>query len=85
MPGQPTTQEQREMVAARLFRREGASDIARAMGISKKTIWRIHANLKAYGTTTAPKEDKPKGRPTILTEEEHEVLSTSQVILSVRD
>ena len=67
------------MVTARLFRREGVSDIARTMGISKKTIWRIHSNLKTYGTATAPKEDKPKGRPTILTEEEHEAFEPQPI------
>jgi biotin operon repressor len=73
MPGQPTTQKDRENITARLFRRESVPDIARTTGISKKTIWRISYNLKTYGTAVAPREDKPRGRPPLLTKEEHEV------------
>lgn len=73
MPGQPTTQQDREQITARLFRREPVPDIARSTGISKKTIWRISYNLKTFGTAVAPKEAKTRGRPPLLTQEEHEV------------
>ncbi|MCJ1388017.1 hypothetical protein MMC18_000861 [Xylographa bjoerkii] len=75
MPGQPTTQQDREQITARLFRREPVPDIARTTGISKKTIWRISYNLKTYGTAVAPKESKTRGRPPLLTQEEHEALA----------
>ncbi|MCJ1404165.1 hypothetical protein MMC11_007390 [Xylographa trunciseda] len=75
MPGQPTTQQDREQITARLFRREPVPDIARTTGISKKTIWRISYNLKTYGTAVAPKEPKTRGRPPLLTQEEHEALA----------
>ena len=77
MPGQPTTQKDRELITARLFRREPVPDIARSTGISKKTIWRISYNLKTFGTAVAPREDKPRGRPPLLTKEEHEVFLPS--------
>ncbi|MCJ1439156.1 hypothetical protein MMC27_008547 [Xylographa pallens] len=75
MPGQPTTQQDRERITARLFRREPVPDIARTTGISKKTIWRISYNLKTYGTAVAPKEPKTRGRPPLLTQAQHEALA----------
>ena len=81
MPGQPTTQKDRELITARLFRREPVPDIARSTGISKKTIWRISYNLKTFGTAVAPREDKPRGRPPLLTKEEHEVFVSATALL----
>ena len=67
------SQGQRELVTARLFRRESIKTIAEDMKVSERSIQRISTNLRKYGTTVAPRDPKLMGRPPLLTKEMHEV------------
>ena len=79
--GQATTQKERELITARLFRRDAPKDIARDMNVSERSIRRMSKSLREHGTPIPPREPKPRGRHQLLSGEEHDVGTSLTVVL----
>ena len=64
-----------EVIAQALARGLSRTQISNVVGVPDRSVSRVKANLKKYGTPQAPNTGNKIGRPVMMSEEQAEVLN----------